>query len=743
MEGYLFSNFEKVHVSQKSDLAAEQKFLEHAYDRLESMRRSAQEMMNSALETPRGGTHQARAERDMIVRRSLSRLEQLEIGDQALSFGGIDFNGEIGEVVSFHIGRLAVADDDLDPLVIDWRAPVAEPFYRATGKNPMDLARRRHFNVSHRMITAIEDEIFDPQEFADSLESDVTNTNVSGPNSLYAAVTKARTGRMVDIVATIQSQQDEVIRAPLSEMLVVQGGPGTGKTAVALHRAAYLLYTHRLRLERQGVLVVAPSRIFARYIDHVLPSLGETGVEILTIESLAGFGESTRVDSPFQEALKGDLRMATVIAKAIKDRQRPLKHDEQLTYGGFNLIMSPGDTIEAIRIARRRSGSHNQRRKFVESFLAVRIAEKYLAKKESFARDDSSESEIESVVWDSDSDTSVRTENDAIREASRKIKKDPNFQRIIQRIWPKLTPETFLGDLFSHLPLIRLAGKDVLSPKECALLHRSSIDSEKIDTWSRSDLVLLNEARTHLGSYYKKAKDKEEDRGYGHVIIDEAQDLSPMTARMIGRYSLAGSMTIVGDVAQSTSPFGLRTWQEIVAPFPRTKEMNIVELGVNYRTPHEVMKIANGILKEFAPNLVPAESIRYSEQPVEIVQVGSGSFEKILVDTIRREMSNVHPGIVALIAPHDQKESLKKDLANAGLPVSSDIDESLTVLSINEAKGLEFDSVIIVGANRLLVSDKTNLQALFVATTRTTVRLVFLDNKDLPDVVVDLVSRSN
>ncbi|NNN19776.1 MAG: AAA family ATPase, partial [Acidimicrobiaceae bacterium] len=370
-----FSTSEKVHVSVNPDLAKEQTFLDRANDRLEAMRKSAREMMDSALGTPRGGTHQARAERDVIVRQSLARLEQLEIGDQALSFGGIDYDVPLGQVATFHIGRLAVADVDMEPLVVDWRAPVAEPFYRATGKDAMGLSRRRHFALESHEVVSIEDEFFtsdDGNEGSDELR-------LTGPGSLFASVTRARTGRMADIVSTIQAQQDEIIRSPLSGILVVQGGPGTGKTAVALHRAAYLLYTYRMRLERQGVLVVAPNRIFARYIAQVLPSLGETGVQIMTIHGLAGFGVAKLAESDEEALLKGDLRMAGVIAKAIRDRERPLKHSEDIVMGAFVIKVVPNDTAEAVKATKRRSGTHNQRRRFIESFLAVKIAEKYLA----------------------------------------------------------------------------------------------------------------------------------------------------------------------------------------------------------------------------------------------------------------------------------------------------------------------------------------------------------------------------
>ncbi|TAN25222.1 MAG: hypothetical protein EPN30_05095 [Actinomycetota bacterium] len=725
-------------MSANPDLAAERKFLAKANDRLETMRESAREMMELALASPRGGTHQARAERDVIVRHSLARLEQLEIGDQALSFGGIDYDAELGRVASFHIGRLAVADEDMEPLVVDWRAPVAEPFYRATGKDPMGLTRRRHFALENRDVASIEDELFSAEGFAEG-SWDSGEPKLAGPGSLFAAVARARTGRMADIVSTIQAQQDEIIRAPLSGMLVVQGGPGTGKTAVALHRAAYLLYTYRRRLERQGVLVVAPNRIFARYIDHVLPSLGETGVQIMTVNGLAGFGEARIAETDAEARLKGDLRMATFIAKAIKDRERPLKRTAEIVMGAFVVRVTPGDSAEAVRAAQHRSGTHNQRRRFVEALLAVKIAEKYLAaKKIGSTGNADAGSQFDEQKFNILDSTSV-DEKQVKKELAQKVKRLPEFQFLVQRIWPKLTPQVLLSDLFSHLPLIHLAGKEILSETETRLLHRPTRFEDDINQWSSSDLVLLNEASIILGSYRNKNEDPDGERGYGHIIMDEAQDLSPMAARMIGRYSLSGSMTLVGDVAQATSPFGRRTWHDIVAPLAKSDPVHLVELEVNYRTPQEVMDVAGGLLKEFAPELKPATSIRKSGEFVEIIIPGREDLFESLAKVVSAERDKVDPGTVAVIVPADDKHLYVERLSQAGLEFSSSGEASVSVLSIHEAKGLEFDSVVIAGANRLLSAATLNPQALFVAMTRTTKRLVIVHNNDVPDVIVDLI----
>ena len=322
------------------DLAAEQAHVDHAYDRLEAMRAAALDMLYTAF-GERGGTFQAVTERDIMVRTSLNRLEQLQIGGESLVFGRIDrlatdADGEAAPE-AFHIGRLAVSDTDQEPLVVDWRAPVAEPFYRATGAHPMDLTRRRHFMTEGRRIVDLEDELFGRgSEDADG----GLGAGLSGSAVLLAALERSRSGRMRDIVATVQREQDEIIRGPLAGILVVQGGPGTGKTAVALHRAAYLLYTHRFPLEQQGVLVVGPNPLFLRYIEHVLPSLGETGVELSTVGGLFGDAVSTGQDSRAAARLKGDARMARFVARAVGDRERPLRRPVRIPFGQTVLTLS-------------------------------------------------------------------------------------------------------------------------------------------------------------------------------------------------------------------------------------------------------------------------------------------------------------------------------------------------------------------------------------------------------------------
>ncbi|HVM66367.1 MAG TPA: hypothetical protein VMU14_15975, partial [Acidimicrobiales bacterium] len=342
-------------MSSHPDLAAEQAYIDRAYERLEAMRRAAEDLRDSVIGEGRGGTHQARVERDVFVQTSLARLEQLELGRSSLVFGRIDRSGDDGgggpsrndgrrdgdrarkdggrdgdrarndgrrdgDVERFYIGRLAVSDEHQEPLVVDWRAPVAEAFYRATGRSPMGLHLRRHFATEGRRLLAIEDELF-------AVDGGGEPDELVGPGALLAALQRSRSGQMRDIVATVQREQDEVIRAELPGVLVVQGGPGTGKTAVALHRAAYLLYTYRFPLEQQGVLVIGPNQVFLRYIEQVLPSLGESGVALSTLGGLVPGARPRAVDSAAANRVKGDARMTEVLARAVADRERGLRQD--------------------------------------------------------------------------------------------------------------------------------------------------------------------------------------------------------------------------------------------------------------------------------------------------------------------------------------------------------------------------------------------------------------------------------
>ncbi len=403
------------------ELVAEQDYVDRAYAFLEAARDRAREL-TGMVQVGRGGTNQARFEREAIWDAVAARLDRLEMGDAALVFGRIDqeADGTTGGG-RYYIGRVGVWDDDQEPVVVDWRAPVAEAFYRATGRMPMGLERRRHFVSRGRELLAIEDELFgDVERFRDG-------DGLRGEGALIAALETARTGRLGDIVGTIQAEQDLVIRAPMPGVLAVQGGPGTGKTVVALHRAAYLLYTNRFPLEGQGVLVVGPNRLFLAYIEQVLPSLGEAGIELATLSDVVGgVRVDDRHDAESVSRLKGDLRMVRFVARAARTRQRSLRRDLRVGYGVQWLRITVEETERIVAEARRRFRTHNAARRYVEQEFFSTLAE------------------------------SARADLDpgAVRE---RLRGELPVREALEWMWPVLTPAQLLNDLFGSRALLRAA----------------------------------------------------------------------------------------------------------------------------------------------------------------------------------------------------------------------------------------------------------------------------------------------
>lgn len=693
------------------DLAAEQAHVDRAYQRLEEMRGQAQRDLEAAYASARGGgTHQALVERDVLVANAARRLARLAIGGEALCFGRID--RESGE--HFHIGRIAVSDTDHEPLIVDWRAPVAEPFYRATGREPLGLRRRRHFLTRGRRLVGIEDELFDG----------AGTLGLAGSGALLAALERSRTGRMHDIVATVQREQDEIIRAPLPGILVVQGGPGTGKTAVALHRAAYLLYTHRFPLERQGVLVVGPNPLFMKYISLVLPSLGETGVETATIAGLVaavvpGIAPAAE-EPPAIRRLKGDGRMAAVLNRAVRDRQRPLRRDIEVGFGAHILRITPKMSSDIVRAARRRRGPHNQGRHVVERLVLRGLGAQYV---EAVRRRDGPVAAAEAAG--------------SADEVAAALRRHPAVVEALERMWPVLTPAQLLRDLFGSAALIRSAADGILTPAEQRLLYRPRGVGPDDVRWSAADMPLLDEAAALLGPRPRRGPAGTEGAPtYGHVVVDEAQDLTPMELRVLARRSL-GSMTIVGDIAQATGPWAPSGWHEVVAHLPSSRAVRVAHLTVNYRTPAEIMALASRVLRAALPGTEPPSSVRSTGIPPRIVAVrADGDLADRVAAVSIDELAAVGEGTVGVVCPASLLDAVAAALARRGagfgMVGGRALDAPISLVPLEMVKGLEFDAVVVAEPAGIVEESPTGLLALYVALTRATRRLALVHARPLP-----------
>jgi len=689
--------------TEHPEMDAEQAYVDHAYACLESARDRAMEL-TAMVEVGQGGTNQARFEREAIWDSVATRLGRLDMGDAALVFGRIDQEAEAGGD-RFYIGRVGVWDVDQDPVVVDWRAPVAEAFYRATGPVPMGLERRRHLVSRGRVVVGIEDELFgDPERFRDG-----DGNRLKGEGALIAALETARTGRLGDIIGTIQAEQDDIIRAPLSGVHAVQGGPGTGKTVVALHRAAYLLYTHRFPLEGQGVLVVGPNRLFLAYIEQVLPSLGEAGVQMATLgDVVGGVRVGDRREQDEVGRLKGDLRMVRFVSKAVRTRQRPMRADLRIGHGLQWLVLPVEKSQRIVDQARRRYRTHNAARKFVE-------AEFY-----------------EALVASGRGDL----DPEALRE---RLRGELSVREALEWMWPVLTPAQLLNDLLGSRALIRSADPS-LTTEQVDALYRERVTQPDDLLWTASDAPLLDEARAVLGA---RPGRREEDtvRTYGHIVIDEVQDLSPMDLRMLDRRSLNGSMTVVGDIAQATGAWAHDDWEGILRHLPNRRPPVRHELTVGYRIPGPLMDVAARVLAVAAPDLAPPRSVRGDGDPPRFVALTGEQAEKLdgLAEVVRSELEAVGAGNLAVVTTDSQAADVEDALERAGIaygrPTRQGLDAQVAVVPVGLVKGLEVDGAVVVEPARMVRERAQGLRALYVALTRATRRVAIVHAEPLPPVL--------
>jgi DNA helicase IV len=688
------------------DFEREQGYIDFAYACLQRMREAASRLHESVLGQPGGGTHQDRYQRDVFAQISLERLDYLDIGHAPLVFGRIQ--RESGE--TFYIGRRAVYNPDQEPVVIDWRVPAAEAFYRATGRHPLGLELRRHLLCRGPRIVSIEDERFSDDPAAGEL-------GMAGPGALLAAVEARRTGRMRDIVATVQREQDEIIRAPLAGVLAVQGGPGTGKTAVALHRAAYLLFTHRRELERKGVLVVGPNRLYLRYISEVLPALGESGAVLSTPGGLVGWARASVADAPEAARVKGSERMAEVISRAIASFERKMGRDVRISIDGTVLLLTARASAEAVSAAARAKGTHNQKRPFVEKTLIRRLFTRYRR---------TADGNAGRQLLDRDEFATELAETEA-------------FAAALDSTWPLLTPQRLVGKLLGSAALLEKASSGLLDASERALLLRRN-DSEEV-SWSAGDLPLLEEALAQLGpgpgdDPLEPEETEQDDEAeepwhvYGHVIADEVQDLSPMQLRMLARRCAGGSMTIVGDLAQATGGFAPAKWEEILRCLPSAGGATKAELTINYRTPAEIMDAASSLLD--GAGFSAPRSIRQTGSPPVFRTVGAGEVASEAASLVVADPVHEDGGTLAVIAPSSSIAAIAEALTALEVEFSGEaggLDKAVSLLTPEMSKGLEFDSVIVVEPAAMVRESISGKRALYVSMTRATQRLTLVGSE--------------
>jgi DNA helicase IV len=748
-------------VGYAAAVRAEQEYVSTLYGLIDQAReRSRRELADVRAGGGAGGTHQARLERDISASEHAQRVVQLEMTERGLCFGRTDDDLQN----TFYIGRIGLRDADYELKLIDWRAPAARPFYAATPRNPVGLVRRRHIYTRQRVVTGVDDEVFDLDKL-----SEADRSMLSGEAALIAAVSSARTGRMADVVATIQAEQDRVIRADLPGVLVVQGGPGTGKTVAALHRAAYLLYTHRRILDRRGVLVIGPNATFMRYISQVLPSLGETDVVLHTLGDLFPGVHASDTRDP-AAVIKGDERMVRVLQQAVRDRQTVPRRDIIVNAEGVDVPLSREAILRARDRARSTSKPHNVARKLFVTELLTDLA-RAEARVLNRPLDDEDLPDARARLWEADG---VNAAFDAL--------------------WPLLTPEMLLAGLLGSPQAIRSAAGSVLDHAERERLARTANPSR----WTVADVPLLDEAAELLGvddSAQKAARRAAElarraeqeyaqevldtaivqgmefsmtvsqlgmldadrlsdwntnggvafstaeraaaDRTwtYGHVIIDEAQELSAMAWRMVLRRNPARSMTVVGDVAQTGSPAGATSWKDMLTPLVggRWREER---LTVNYRTPSEIMVVAADVLASAAPAERPPDSVRSEGVAPKAVHVSPDGLTAGVADAVRVDLAEIggpDSGRLAVIAPDALIGSLAPAIPEA-IPGDQpeSLDSAAALLTVTQAKGLEFDRVIVADPAGILSQSQNGGHDLYVAITRATHRLTVVYEGELP-----------
>ncbi|GAA3093610.1 DNA helicase [Streptosporangium carneum] len=749
------------------------------YGRLDDLREQVSARLARVLRE-RGETPQARGERDAAHAGYGERLARLNAAENGLCFGRLDL--EDGR--RRYVGRIGLpgesGDDGADdePPLIDWRAPAARPFYLATAVSPHGVRRRRHIRTRARKVVGVHEEVLD----LDSAD-EAGRTELTGEAALLAALDAGRAGRMTDIVATIQAEQDRIIRSGHRTALVVQGGPGTGKTAIALHRAAFLLYTHRDLLARRGVLIVGPNTAFLRHIGQVLPSLGETGVLTATVGELYPGVEARLTESPDAAEVKGRAAMADVVAAAVRDRQWVPDDVLEVDFEGEVLPLGREICVRARDVGRGSLLPHNRARPLVVPMILDALAGLY----------------AERIGADPFGGPNLleETQVEGIREEMRTA---PGVRAALDTLWPALTPQRLLSDLLSCPERLASAAPGLTEAERDLLLRAPDAG------WSPSDVPLLDEAAELLGEddraaaalaerrrrgrvayargvleidFGSRSTDLEDgqepevlsafdlvdaerlaeryeerdlrttaeraaaDRtwSFGHVIVDEAQELSEMAWRLVVRRCPTKWMTVVGDLAQTGDPAGTTSWQRVLDPYLEDR-WRLERLTLNYRVPSEIMAVASDVLAAIDPAIAPPRSVRGTGVSPWHARVPRAGLPGLVEEVVAREAAEPGDRSLAVIVPAAMLEELGETVARvtsrAAREESPEPDGRVTVLTTRQAKGLEFDSVLIVEPALIMAESPRGLNDMYVALTRATRRLGVVHTGELPPVLARL-----
>ena len=642
-----------------------------------------------------------------ILQQTISdRIKALaDLSHTPLFFGRLDYLQEPGreasreetsggdDLFTLYVGRRHVHDADGDPMVIDWRAPASQPFYQASKKAPMGVAMRRRFGYTGGELTAYEDEhLTDPgeEEFASRL--------------LQEEIERPRVGPMRDIVATIQPEQDDIVRSPLGGTVCVQGGPGTGKTAVGLHRVAYLLYAHRERLARTGTLVVGPNDSFLRYIEQVLPALGEQEVRQATVGELVGGHVTVRgTDGPAAALVKGDARMAEVLRRALRSH-----------------VTLPTESLVVVRGARRWRVPAHELAELTEELLARDI--RYGAAREALPQ------RFAHAVL-TRMEQAGEAPDDRVQNA---VARSTAVKAAVRTIWPAVDPAKLVLRLLSDADFLATHAEGLLTPEEQqAIRWAKPPRGVKSAPWSAADAVLVDEAADQISR----------TPSLGHVVLDEAQDLSPMQYRAVGRRCSTGSATVLGDLAQGTTPWATRTWEEALHHLGKADAV-VEELTAGFRVPREVITFASRLLPDIAPGLTPVGSVRRSPGSLVVRRTAGDPAAAVVAacaESLRQE------GSVGLVAADARIPALAEALTAAGLAYLSPGEETteatrLTLVPASLAKGLEYDYVVLdepAAVVRAEPDERTGLRRLYVCLTRAVSGLTVLHAEDLPRQLAD------